>query len=631
MYTPARPGRSGSETTFSEVITLNKIVAVLTDRIKNPRHTFLYTLMAVILSGCFLGLMSLYFSAGQYGIFMFAYYLTQPKVLFMNLLPFVLLSLIVFFLLNRVWASFLVSGTVCIVYSWAQYWKLMARNDPVYAGDLTLLGEAMQMSGQYIRFDWKIIASAIVLIAGIWYLRRYHCRGLRAAGRIAAAVGVAALGLFLYSNLYTSTPVYNSFRPAPRINQWFETNQYIARGGIYPFLYSIQTAVPTAPEGYDASQAQADLSEYETDSIPDEEKVSVICVMYEAFADLSLCTDRITGADPYEAFHALQEESYHGTLITNIFAGGTIDTERCALTGFSSLTNFRRPGWSYARYFADQGYTVNGAHAGFEAFYNRRNVNENLGISDYRFIEDYYGALFPDQIPTDAQLLPDIAEYCKAQMENGPVFSFNVTYQNHGPYDTSAALFDEEYIPQGDLSEPDYLIANNYLAGVHDTAQQMMSMVDSFRDSEEPVVLVFFGDHKPWMGEQSTTYHALGIDIRSQSDESFYTYYATEYTIWTNQAAQEALGNEFRGIGPTVSPCYLMNVLFDQCGWEGPSYMKLTNEVMERIPIVHTTNRCQIDGVMVDEADLSQGDAALLFKLRNAQFYLSQDAQARLP
>ena len=573
-----------------------------------------------------LGLMSLYFSAGQYRLQLFSYYLSQPKVLVLNTVPYLLLAFALFFLSGRAWVGFLGSGAVCLVYSWAEYWKLMARNDPVFAEDLTILAEAAQMSGQYVQFTWQNALSLVLVILGTAVFFFFQGRINRLPVRLALCGTVIALSGGLYATTYTDSGVYNSMQVWPEINQWFETNKYISRGGIYPFIHSIQTAVPKAPTGYNGSAAAAVLESYESHDIPEEKKVSVITVMYEAFSDLSAYSDRITGADPFAAFHALQAESYHGTLITNIFAGGTIDTERCVLTGYSTLTNFRRPGWSYARYFADQGYTTNGAHAGNAAFYNRINVNENLGIADYRFIEGYYENLYPNAIPMDYQLLPDIAEYCKKQMAEGPVFSFNVTYQNHGPYYTDYVLFEKEYVPQGDLSLADYNIANNYLWGVEDTGNQMMAMVDSFRDSSEPVVLVFFGDHKPWLGDQSSTYSALGIDIFSQNDESFYTYYATEYIIWANDAAKAVLGSEFTGEGPTVSPCYLMNLVFEQCGWEGPGFMKLSNDVRQALPIIHTTGRMQVDGIMTEEADLSPEDAELLSKFRNAQFYLAQDS-----
>lgn len=611
---------------------MKKLLAALRTRLDTPTDSLKHTLLAVLAGGCLMGLASLYLSAGRYGIFMFAWYFLRPKVLLLNLLPFLALALLFFGLTNRAWLSYLLTGLACIAYSFPQFWKLMGRNDPLFAEDLLIVAEAVQMSKQYVQLSWQVVLTVALVGFGTWvFFKVFRGRFTRVPARLALPLAVVALCACLYPTVYTSAKVYNSMKVFPYINQWFETNKYISRGGIYPFIYSIQTALPNEPEGYDEAAAAAAIAAYETDDIPEDKKVSVICVMYEAFTDLTECTDTITGADPYEAFHALQAESYHGTLVTNVFAGGTIDTERCVLTGFNALTNFRRPSWSYARYFADQGYTLNGAHAGYAAFYNRRNVNENLGIADYRFIEGYYDSLFPDQIPTDAQLLPDITARCLEQMADGPVFSFNVTYQNHGPYPTDTANFEQPYVPQGDLSDGDYHIINNYLWGVEDTGKQMTAMAEQFRHSEEPVVLLFFGDHKPWLGEQSATYRAMNIDIFSQNDESFYTYYSTQYLIWANDAAKAVLGTDMVGQAPTVSPCYLMNVLFDACGWEGPSYMKLTGEAMAAMPILHATNRMQVEGAMVEEADLSDENRRLLQTLRCAQFYLAQDAAARLP
>ena len=591
---------------------------------KRPLLALAATTAILLLSGICLGLMSLYFSAGGYKLDLFRWYLTQPMVLVLNLLPFVLLGLLLFFLLNRAWLAFLLNGAVCLFFSWAQYWKLMARSDPIYAEDLLIFGEATQMAGQYIQITWQIVFSAVLVLGGtavLFFLFRGRIRlPLVRVGLVAVLI---AAGLWLYPNYYTNNQVYNSMSVWPRVNKWFDSNRYISRGGIYPFLHSIPDALPTPPEGYHVGEAVSVLSGYPSDDIPDNQKVSVVVTQLEAFADLSRLTDRITGVDPYAAYHAILDESYHGRLVPNVFAGGTIDTERSVLTGFSSLENFRRPSWSYARYFATQGYTVEGAHAGYQEFYNRLNVNENLGIPGYRFIEGYYENLVSG-VPMDNVFLPDVTENVLTAMEQGPVFSFNVTYQNHGPYSNSQVWFPEDHIPQGDMSESDYLIVNNYLDGIYDTCGRLQTMVDAFRTIDKPVVLVFFGDHNPWLGEQSVTYDALGIDIRSQSDESFYNYYATDYLIWANDAARAVLGSEFVGEGPTISPCFLMNVLFDLCGWEGPGYTKLTGQVMASTPVIHATGRYLAQGQLTDT--LSEAQQSLVDTMTRVQYYLAQDA-----
>ena len=589
----------------------------------DSRFSLLLTIPVFVLACVCLGLVSLYFSAGAHGAALLRWYLTQPLVLGLNLLPFVLLGLLLLALTGRAWLAFSLDGALCLFFSWAQFWKLMARSDPIYAEDLLIFAEAQQMAGQYISVTPAILCSAAAVIAAAAVLFLCRSRALRPVPRLSLAAAVVVLALWLYPNVYTSGRVYNSLKVWPELNPWIDTNRYISRGGIYPFLNSIPAAIPSPPEGYDPEEAERILCAYPSCDIPEDKRVSIVVTQLEAFCDLSAHTDRITGADPYAEYHALLSESYHGRLLPNVFAGGTIDTERCVLTGFSRLESFRRPSWSYARYFAEQGYTVQGAHAGYEAFYNRLNVNENLGIPGYRFIENYFSEFFSG-IPGDNVLLPDITSHALAAMASAPVFSFNVTYQNHGPYSADSARFTEPFVPQNDLSDSDYHIVNNYLFGIRDTGGQMAAMVDSFRAVDEPVILVFFGDHKPWLGEQSVTYAALGIDITSASDEAFYNYYATDYLIWANDAAKEALGADFTGTGPDISPCFLMNVLFDRCGWEGPGYTGLTDAVLDAVPMLHTSGRYLLDGGLTDTLPADRQN--LVTQMEQVQYYLTQDA-----
>ena len=592
---------------------------------KTKADPLVLTLLMLAVACVCLGLMCLFFSTGVYGYDLYAWYFTQPLVVVLNILPLLALGLVLLALTNRAWVAFSLEAAVCLALSWAQHFKLLARGDPLYAEDLLLIGEATQMAGEYAQITWEIAASAIasiLLTVALFFLARGRMK--KALPRLIMVILTCALSLSVFTNYYDRNRSYYAMTVWPEINSWFDTNNYISRGGVYSFLRTIPDALPTPPEGYDRSDAREILQSYPSDDIPENQRVSVIVTQLEAFADLSALTDRITGADPYAAYHAIRDESFHGTLLPNVFAGGTINTERSVLTGFSALENFRRPSWSYARYFADQGYTVEGAHAGYREFYNRYNVNENLGVPNYRFIEGYYENMVSG-VPMDDVFLPDVTAATLAAIENGPLFSFNVTYQNHGPYSATYASFSDIYVPQDDLTDSDYLIINNYLRGLEDTGNRMMEMVEQFRTISQPVILVFYGDHKPWLGDQSVTYDALGIDIRSGTPETFRNYYGTDYIIWANDAARATLGRDFRGEGPAISPCFLMNVLFDRCGWEGPGYLKLTNEVMSATPVLHTSGQ-----TLTGESPTAD-QQQLIDRMTRVQYYLTMDAGGKHP
>ena len=75
-------------------------------------------------------------------------------------------------------------------------------------------------------------------------------------------------------------------------------------------------------------QVKTILSNYEEVDMPEEKKVNIVSIMLEAYCDLSVYDGITFSVDPYQNFHKLQEISCHGSLYTNIFAGGTIATER---------------------------------------------------------------------------------------------------------------------------------------------------------------------------------------------------------------------------------------------------------------------------------------------------------------
>jgi hypothetical protein len=125
------------------------------------------------------------------------------------------------------------------------------------------------------------------------------------------------------------------------------------------------------------------------------------------------------------------------------------------------------------------------------------------------------------------------------------------------------------------------------LAGIYDTNLHLNSFIDSLRIDDEPVVVVVFGDHKPWLGEAGSVYTELGIGIDRSTEEGYYNQYSTPYLIWANAAAKGVLGNDFVGDGGSFSPCFLMGDLFGLCSWEGDGHMQALREVKADIDIIN--------------------------------------------
>ena len=156
-----------------------------------------------------------------------------------------------------------------------------------------------------------------------------------------------------------------------------------------------------------------------------------------------------------------------------------------------------------------------------------------------------------------------------------------------------------------------YYILNNYLASVKDTSEHLTNLVDALREDDAPVVLVVYGDHNPWLGYSNSVYSEQNINIDMANREGFYNYFGTRYMIWANDAAKSALGKDFSGEGPDISPCFLMNLLFEQCGWQGNAFMQATEAVRQELPVLTSLGRyVSRDGELVETPD-EVGQAAL--------------------
>lgn len=597
------------------------------------QHTLIRTLWRIFTItglGCCIGGLGLFFAATAYvklhSMSILMSYLSNPLILFLNLLPAVLLIWFFYFLSRRAWVGFLCSFVPVVGVSLVNYFKIRLRSDPVLAVDLRLAAEAGGIVGGYtLDLTWLVWFALGCFVVGLLFAILLIPKATQDhRDRAFGALSCLALMAVAFVSLYVNPQIYRQTTNNRFINQWSDVEVYVSKGCVYPFLYSFRDMFPTPPAGYQQAAAEQLLGEYSDADIPEEKKVSVMAIMLEAFCDLTdfeYLAQQEGVAQIYAPWHELEEQSVSGDLLTNIFAGGTVDSEWGFLTGYTTHDDFRSPTDSYVWYLKNQGYQTFGSHPGFGWFYNRQNVNEYLGFEEYWFTENHYGALVD---PTAAQwnsdhiLGEELLKQMKERVGGGPCFSFSVSYQNHGPYDGASSSLACLTPENSGLSGETCHIFNNYLNGVSKTISAMTALAQGLEEMEEPVVLVLFGDHKPWAGNGNSAYAEIGLDFDISTTGGFYDYYSTPYLIWANSAAKAAIGQDFVGEGGDFSPCFLMTELFDQCGWEGPGFMQLSRQLREITPLVHVRDLYWKDGLT---DTLTQEEADFLKRFLWAQYY----------
>ena len=410
----------------------------------------------------------------------------------------------------------------------------------------------------------------------------------------------------------------------------------------YNFCHQFTTYLVDKPQNFSKSQAES----WETGDLPGQgADVSVIMIMDEGFSDITDAAAFAYGAadDPLANLHALQKSPHAitGHLVVPGFAGGTANTEFDVLTGMqtnalsatatSAMRVVNRDLDSLFRVFSRDGYHTSFFHPGYDWFYNRENVYRWLGAEETRFIDEMENPDYKGTWVTDDYMAGLIEDAFRSSADQGlPLFHYTTTIQNHMAY--TIDKYGEEYTfpavqTNATLSPDTETQLAVYVEGVRDADAMLGRLTDYFTGRKEPVVLVFWGDHLPHLGDGQLGYKELGIDVFSATEgQGNLTAYKTPYVIWANDAAAEALDwdNAVQALDlpedRVISAAYLGAVTLELTGRREESpWFSFLNEMRRELPVVQNQICVPMDasaGMTPTETQIR-----LLEKWRNWSYY----------
>ena len=548
----------------------------------------------------------------------------EYQIFLLNVLPVVLLIYILKYLFKSLRASFLFMSLLLNIGAYINFIKIVYRQEALKAVDFKLVFEAFTMSKKYsLMLDSTnakiLLASLIISFIIFFVLKDNELSKQKRLGKIA----VATLALIIFTKTFLFNPdIYAKLgNNLEELNTWIELNSYQAKGFAYPYIYSIKATMPYKYKEYDEKKAEEIYSSYDYQEIPQGKKVSIVVIMLESFKDFyKLQNENMTfTCDPYWYFHDLQKESLSGDILVNSFGGGTFKTEINALTGYKHTPEFNRPVISYPRYLKENGYTNYAFHPNTGIFYNRKNVYKNIAFDEFFELDDTFSQ-YSEYPLMDNEFYDFINEKFNSTL--GPRFFFAVTYQNHGPYPSDHAEYEEPYIEWKDTyNQEDYIYFNNYLHGIESASNSLKKIVDNLQESPEPTVFLIFGDHSPSMGEDYKINKMLGINSDPGSQEGVRNIYQTPYLIWANQEAKNILNNDFKGEGRELEPIFLFSQLFRNMGYKANEYNQFLTDFSDEFSIVKES-LFKIDGEF--KTDLSEKEKERLSDFYNVEYYTSR-------
>lgn len=551
----------------------------------------------------------------------------QPLLIVLNALPIGLLVVTFTCLFRNVFFSAaLVNFGVCVL-SIANRIKLEVRDEPVFPRDFALLKEVgSAMSSYEIQYPMGTIAVVLLTTLALVVLGLFiGCRPFPLArlrgwlGRLLGAAGSMGILVALLLTVYASNDLYNSFRVS---NAYYIPSVFNELGFPYCFCHQFTTYPIDRPEGFDKAAAAA----WETGDQPGQgEDVHLIMVMNEAFSDLTddPAFTYTEENDPLPNLHALQSDPHavSGHVVVPGFAGGTANTEFDVLTGMqtnalsaSTTSSFRvvnRDLDSVLRVFASDGYHTSFFHPGDDWFYNRENVYDWLGAEETVFADEMENLAYKGRWVTDDYMAGFIEEKFEEAVAQGELLcNYTTTIQNHMSY--TADKYGEGYVyppveTDAQLTDDVRTMLEVYIEGVRDADAMLGRLVDYFSQTDEPVVLAFWGDHLPYLGDNQLAYAQLDSEVALSEDdrESALCSYETPYVIWANDAAAQVLdwesAMERLDLPETnrLSASFLGAALLELTGrGEESPWFSFLNQLRRELPVVQKKTYMTMDGTI---------------------------------
>ncbi len=379
---------------------------------------------------------------------------------------------------------------------------------------------------------------------------------------------------------------------------YFSTTDY----WMYSFAMSGYSMRVDRPEEYDSARIPiTETSDSATDT-EDQIRPNVLIIMNESFADLRHISDFEKEDRVMPFIDSMKEEPSfkEGKLYVSIFGGNTANTEFEMLTGISMYLlpsdttaynlYLNKKTISLADYFGQLGYRTIAFHPSKAANYNRNFAYPNLGFEETYFQEDYSDwEVLRNYTISDQWDYGKVLEFFQSKKEGEKLFLFNVTVQNHGPFDLEAPDLEMRV----DLEK--YPIASQYLSLLNYSDQAFEELIAYLKDYDEPTVVLMFGDHQAKI-EDAFYEELLGKPLESLSLDGEMKRYTVPYYVWSNYGLEI-------GQCKDISANYLGAQLTEWLGLPQTAEYKFLNSMREKWPII-TANGLSTNGLsFIEEAD----------------------------
>ena len=514
---------------------------------------------------------------------------------FVNYGIILLIVMIFYVLFASMKISFAITTVILCIFGIANMYVKQFKGIPLLPWDLSVIKTAAGVASNYqLTFNVQVLFTLTiinVIFALLFWLPKAQKTKQRILYRttclfLSAAILITFYGTDFFQVTLGATPDFfnqaRGYENYGAIAEFFVNTRYLSLKK--PHGYDVETLVAQLKENTTSTQT---ITETALGQRPNAtvEHPNIITIMNEAFSDLQVIGKFETDKEYLSFENSMKDDknTIQGNVYVSTIGTGTSNTEYEFLTGnsmaflpigsnaYTLYEKHTQPG--FAMTLSDQNYGTTAFHPYYKENWNRVNTYQYMNFDRYIGMEDITNYQKLRNYISDEWDFQHIIDLYEQRDTAKPFFMFNVTMQNHSPYNTG--LLRDVHITS---MKGDYPQTEEYLSVIRHSDMALEQLVNYFKNVSEPTIILMYGDHQPFIEDEF--YEELyGKTLHELSDAENQCRYITHFFMWANYDIPS-------GTIPYISANYLSTLLAENANVKLTPYQNFQQNIYQDVPVI---------------------------------------------
>ena len=438
--------------------------------------------------------------------------------------------------------------------------KTQYTSEPFYLSDIVFAGNALKLLKliDFSKFNYYLLKYFIEMFIFLVILNIFSSKNVIEItnNKIRLAILLVDIVLILllffpnhtmkdfYLKIFLGTDSYTDY------NSYVSSNGYYFEKGLIKGLYGTHlNSIFTEPKDYDKNALNLLLKENTDDkNLKKIGKPNIIVIFSEAFWDITQLEEIEFNKDVVSNFHEIKEKEKFVNIVSPSYGGMSENVAFEMLTGGSM--KFFPKGYIPIMSYYSRKESVNSPSIPKELKKNGYKTEIFFGMDYYNSQKAYLSMGFDNYTElgniTDDNFMNYIIDQLKNKKDKN-VFYVIETIEGHMPFPSDKYDQYEIEITRSNFSDGDNSVIRSYAQAMYNADKSLKKVYDFIQEYNEPTVVVFLGDHLPFLGNEINLINDLDFFNTEDSLLNEYRKYNTQAVIFSNFGIDNLNLNNFLG------------------------------------------------------------------------------------